>query len=73
MHLALAEFLKVKKKKDFFDLAARSRLRTATTTRRSGIRATMLIDTSVLIALFKDRTGEVTRGLRDLLDGECIS
>ncbi len=29
----------------------------------------MLIDTSVLIALFKDRTGEVTRGLRDLLDG----
>jgi predicted nucleic acid-binding protein len=29
----------------------------------------MLIDTSVLIALFKDRTGEATHGLRDLLDG----
>jgi predicted nucleic acid-binding protein len=29
----------------------------------------MLIDTSVLIALFKDRAGEVTRGLRDLLEG----
>ena len=29
----------------------------------------MLIDTSVLIALFKDRAGEVTRDLRDLWEG----
>jgi predicted nucleic acid-binding protein len=29
----------------------------------------MLIDTSVLVALFKDRTGAVTHALRDLLDG----
>jgi predicted nucleic acid-binding protein len=29
----------------------------------------MLIDTSVLIALFKDRTGMVAHGLRDVLDG----
>jgi predicted nucleic acid-binding protein len=28
----------------------------------------MLIDTSVLIALFKDRTGLVAHGLRDILD-----
>ena len=29
----------------------------------------MLIDTSVLVALFKDRSGEVTHGLRELLEG----
>lgn len=29
----------------------------------------MLIDTSVLIALFKDRTGMVAQSLRDVLDG----
>ena len=29
----------------------------------------MLIDTSVLVALFKDRTGAVARDLRELLDG----
>jgi predicted nucleic acid-binding protein len=29
----------------------------------------MLIDTSVLVALFKDRTGAVTHALRDLLEG----
>jgi predicted nucleic acid-binding protein len=29
----------------------------------------MLIDTSVLIALFKDRSGTVTRALQDLIDG----
>ncbi len=29
----------------------------------------MLIDTSVLIALFRDRTGAVSHALRDLLDG----
>jgi predicted nucleic acid-binding protein len=32
----------------------------------------MLIDTSVLVALFKDRTGEVARGLRELLDGRSF-
>jgi predicted nucleic acid-binding protein len=29
----------------------------------------MLIDTSVLVALFRDRTGEVTQSLQQLLDG----
>jgi predicted nucleic acid-binding protein len=29
----------------------------------------MLIDTSVLIALFRDRSGSATRALRDLIDG----
>jgi len=35
----------------------------------------MLIDTSVLIALFKDRTGEVTQALREILDGRdyCLT
>ncbi len=29
----------------------------------------MLIDTSVLVALFKDRTGEISKSLQQLLDG----
>jgi len=29
----------------------------------------MLIDTSILVALFKDRSGAVTQALRELLDG----
>ncbi len=29
----------------------------------------MLIDTSVLVALFRDRSGAVTQGLRELLEG----
>jgi predicted nucleic acid-binding protein len=32
----------------------------------------MLIDTSVLVALFKDRTGAVAEGLRQLLDGRSF-
>jgi predicted nucleic acid-binding protein len=32
----------------------------------------MLIDTSVLVALFKDRTGAVAEGLRELLEGRSF-
>jgi predicted nucleic acid-binding protein len=32
----------------------------------------MLIDTSVLVALFRDRTGEVTQSLQQLLDGRDL-